>query len=152
MRAGVSECVARPAGDGVLPLLVTLMELPATNRAPGLARAGVRRALAPWQPGELTEAAVLAVSELVTNAQKFAAGPAAGGETPGVLVEVSAVPGRVVLEVTDADGPPLVPRDAGPDDDGGRGLLIVGELSTDWSWFCTIGRPGRKTVRCVIGA
>jgi hypothetical protein len=41
-------------------------------------------------------------------------------------------------------------RDAGLDDDGGRGLQIVGTVCTDLSWFCDVGRRGRKTVRCVI--
>lgn len=153
MRASLSECeAARPAAGGFWPRRVTLIELPETALAPRLARQGVRRALGSWQPAQLTDTAELVVSELVTNSVKFAGQPAGGRERSGITVELSAVPGLLVLEVSDRDRSPLVFRDAGPDDDGGRGLQIVATLCADLSCFCVTGRQGRKTVRCVIRA
>jgi anti-sigma regulatory factor (Ser/Thr protein kinase) len=91
-----------------------------------------------------SEAAVLALSELVSNAVLYGAAPI------GVRLELDRWGGTLVGEVTDGgDGWPC-PRDAGRLGElveGGRGLLLVELLCTRWGvtrcagggksvWFC----------------
>lgn len=73
-------------------------------------------------PAELVDAAVLVVSELVTNAVRRGA--------PPVTVRVECETGRALqIGVTDT-GPGLpTPVRAGSRDDGGRSLMIVDALS-----------------------
>lgn len=82
----------------------------------------------------LAEALVLIVSELVTNAVVHTGCPAvlrmcvpAG---PGGHCE----DGTVRIEVADSSGRPPVPRRAGGDDSGGRGLELVDGLADRWGW------------------
>jgi serine/threonine-protein kinase RsbW len=96
--------------------------------------ARVREALATWlgQRGsapEVVEDARLVATELVGNAVRHAA-PLANGT---VLVRWQEQDSALVLSVCDG-GAPTRPgvREASPDDDGGRGLAIVGALSAEW--------------------
>jgi anti-sigma regulatory factor (Ser/Thr protein kinase) len=85
--------------------------------------------------GELIEDAALLVSELVTNAVRYAH-PLPGGT---LLVSWEYVSGRLLLQVTDGGGRghpggrdhPQV-RDAGPFDVRGRGLAIVEAIAAAW--------------------
>lgn len=78
-----------------------------------------------WGCSAITDAATLIVSELVTNAIVHAA-------TPSEL-RAQWSNGVLRLEVMDnAEGSPPDPRIAEPDDEGGRGLLLVDALSTAW--------------------
>jgi serine/threonine-protein kinase RsbW len=78
---------------------------------------------------ELIEDAALLISELVTNAVRYA------HPLPGDTLRVSweYVPGRLLLQVTDGGGrdQPQV-RDAGPFDVRGRGLAIVETIAAAW--------------------
>lgn len=65
----------------------------------------------------------LVVTELVTNAVRHGA--------PPIELEIDAAPDRVTVVVADGGGGGPVPRDAGRDEEGGRGLLLVEELSAD---------------------
>jgi len=89
---------------------------------------------------ELIEDAALLVSELVTNAVRYA------HPLPGDTLRVSweYVPGRLLLRVTDGGGrgQPRV-RDAGPFDVRGRGLAIVDRVAA--AWGVERGRNGGKT-------
>jgi anti-sigma regulatory factor (Ser/Thr protein kinase) len=79
-------------------------------------------------PGELCADAVLLVSELVTNAIRHTL-------SARILCGIGMVSeGCVRLEVHDHDysGRGLPRREPGPDDEGGRGLLLVEELSDTW--------------------
>lgn len=78
-----------------------------------------------WGCPEVTDVATLIVSELVTNAIVHAATPAE--------LRAKWADGVLRLEVLDhAEGNPPDPRIAAPDDEGGRGLLLVDALSTAW--------------------
>ena len=78
-----------------------------------------------WGCPELTDVSTLIVSELVTNAIVHAATPAE--------LRAQWSNGVLRLEVMDnAEGSPPDPRIADPDDEGGRGLLLVDALSTAW--------------------
>lgn len=78
-----------------------------------------------WGCPEMTDAATLIVSELVTNAIVHAATPAE--------LRAQWSKGVLRIEVVDhAEGSPPDPRMAAPDDENGRGLLLVDALSTAW--------------------
>jgi anti-sigma regulatory factor (Ser/Thr protein kinase) len=101
-----------------------------------------------------TQAAELLVSELVTNAVRFANDP---GRAPRYSTRANAsvislslrhFRGSLLIEVYDTDRNPPVP--SGPDDfaEGGRGLVLVNALSKEWSYFFPPG--GGKVVYCVL--
>ncbi|CCB73961.1 Predicted protein [Streptantibioticus cattleyicolor NRRL 8057 = DSM 46488] len=78
-----------------------------------------------WGLPELICAAELAVTEVVGNAVRHAPdGPC--------RVRVARLPGGVRVEV--ADGSPQLPRArvAGPLDEGGRGLALLGAVTREW--------------------
>jgi anti-sigma regulatory factor (Ser/Thr protein kinase) len=103
---------------------------------------------------DTTEAAELLVSELVTNAVRFANGP---GRAPryseradaGVIsLSLRHFRGSLLIEVYDTDrNPPVL---SGPDDfaESGRGLVLVNALSKEWSYF--FPPDGGKVVYCVL--
>jgi len=94
--------------------------------------------------GELACTAMLLASELITNALEHGSGT--------ITLLVTLTPEALRVDVTDES--PLRPatRVADPDDDGGRGLLIVDHLATTWGmellelggksvWFTLDGAP-----------
>jgi anti-sigma regulatory factor (Ser/Thr protein kinase) len=101
-------------------------ELDSTPRAPGAARSLVKEACRAWGvTAELTDAAELCVSELVTNAFVHGGGC--------VEVGIHHEDGRLLLLVADAapEGVAELREDA-PDAAGGRGLVIVDRLTSAW--------------------
>ncbi|MGC4996903.1 MULTISPECIES: ATP-binding protein [unclassified Streptomyces] len=94
-----------------------------------IARRSMRDRLTGWLlPGELRADAVLLVSELATNAVLHTS-------SVRILCGIGLVgAGRLRIEVHDHDysGRGLSRRDAGPDDEGGRGLLLVEQLADFW--------------------
>jgi anti-sigma regulatory factor (Ser/Thr protein kinase) len=132
------------------------IRLAAMASAPFWARRHARDALGKWRvPGETIGTAELLVSELVTNAAKFA-GPLPDAlhdpdlASIGIIdVTLRYLPGRLTIEVSDSDANPPVAADSGLDAESGRGLMLVQALSKEWSYYF---RPsGGKTVYCVIG-
>jgi anti-sigma regulatory factor (Ser/Thr protein kinase) len=112
--------------------------LPSTERAPGVARRVVRDAGASWPEGVL-EAALLAVSEVVTNAVRHGSGR--------VQLCITADDRLVRIEVTD-EGAQLPSRRSPSEDalrDGGRGLHLLDALTTEWGSSPRPDGPG-KTV------
>lgn len=103
---------------------------------------------------EITDTAALLVTELVTNAAK-AAGLAhcSTGSDVTSLNQISLVLGytgtAVRIEVTDASPVPPVRREASPDAQTGRGLLIIEALTSEWSYHILPSGRG-KTVYCVL--
>lgn len=97
--------------------------LPAGPQAPSQARRFVARALDAWNRSDLRERAVLAVSELVTNAFLY-------GE--GDIALVVSLGDSLRVEVRD-DGPGLpAQRHYSPTSTTGRGLHLVGHMADRW--------------------
>ncbi len=50
---------------------------------------------------------------------------------------------RVLVEVWDSVPGPPVARQAGPDEEGGRGLALIQALFDRWDWTTVAGWPGK---------
>ncbi|WP_160146940.1 ATP-binding protein [Thermomonospora echinospora] len=92
----------------------------------GLLRDLTQVHLAKWGASErFADNVRLVVSELVTNSVAACPGRA-------IVFVMYAVVGAVVVEVRDPSERAPVHRPAGPGDEGGRGLQIVGALAESW--------------------
>ncbi|CAL9333999.1 hypothetical protein SUDANB140_00129 [Streptomyces sp. enrichment culture] len=105
-------------------------DLPSIRASVRTARDTARRQLRTWRlPGDVCTDAVLLVSELATNAVVHSA-------STGMLCGLSLTPGeRLLVEVHDdgcTEAHPSGARPPGPDDESGRGLLIVQQLADSW--------------------
>lgn len=91
---------------------------------------------------ETTEAIVLCVSELVTNAVKHSRSSAHGGT---LTLDIYVGPTGVLVKVGDLGGStaPQVRTDAGTDSESGRGLKLVATLAD--SWGSAMSSEGRVT-------
>lgn len=98
--------------------------LPCDASVVGTARRLVDGQLAAWSLDEAAFTTEIIVSELVTNAIRYGKGP--------VRLRLIHDRGRLLSEVTDANSASPHLRQAGESDEGGRGLLIVMQLSTRW--------------------
>jgi serine phosphatase RsbU (regulator of sigma subunit)/PAS domain-containing protein/anti-sigma regulatory factor (Ser/Thr protein kinase) len=107
------------------PATVATWVLPPEPRAAKTARDATVATVARWQLTEQVDLVELLVSELVTNAIRYARG------TP-IHLTLRRATGALYVEV--ADGDSRVPRLLNPtaDDEGGRGLQLVAELATHW--------------------
>ena len=103
---------------------------------------------------ETAEMAELLVSELVTNAVRFAGDPARPLRYPGhanaslISLSLRHFPGCLLIEVHDADGNPPVLSRADDWAENSRGLVLVDALSKEWSYFFPPG--GGKVVYCFL--
>ncbi|MFF9201818.1 SpoIIE family protein phosphatase [Streptomyces sp. NPDC014986] len=94
-------------------------------QAVGHARRFTRRTLRSWEVTEDIDAALLAVSELVTNALVHTDGK--------VRLDLTLVNGRLRLAVADASPrTPVKPTSIGWEATGGRGILLVEAVSAAW--------------------
>ncbi|MDQ0813124.1 anti-sigma regulatory factor (Ser/Thr protein kinase) [Streptomyces sp. B3I7] len=120
--------------------------LPRHPRSVGRARTLLREQARMWKiPDDVTETAVLLLSELMTNAYRHAKVPP-GREIRTRCVETD---GLLRLAVTDASDVLPVVRETAPEDESGRGLPLVAALADDWGAEprpCGIG----KTVWCEL--
>ena len=103
------------------------LPLPPSGQAPGLARQAARDALAAWRLEELTETAVLLVSELVTNAIQHASG---GGSA--IVLRLETAGGWLRIEVYDTDPGEPCPRPLTGLEEGGFGLVLVDAMADKW--------------------
>jgi len=105
-----------------------MFALPATPASVGAARRKVRDLLDTWGVGaDTTDNVLLMTSELVTNALTHTA-------SERVVCRLRLSAGRLHIEVEDENRGGTLPaqRIPGPDEQCGRGLLLVGMLSSDW--------------------
>lgn len=128
--------------DGIAPSDVAYWFLDPEDSAPGRARRLARRALDRWGLEELTDSVELLVSEVVTNAVRYA-------ERPVTLRLLK----TDVLRCEVGDDSPQLPRQrrARDTDEGGRGLFLVNRLARRWGatrlsggkvvWFELATRP-----------
>ncbi|WP_078625131.1 ATP-binding protein [Streptomyces iakyrus] len=115
--------------DAVRPDRTDWLELPPQRTSARVARHALRARLAAWQvPEEACANAVLLVSELVTNAVLHTLSERI---LCGVQLMTDA---RFRLEVHDGDltGRGIPDGCPDPDDEGGRGLLLVREIAEAW--------------------
>lgn len=115
--------------------------LPRHARSVGRARALLREQATSWKlPDEVTETAVLLLSELMTNAYRHAK------VSPGREIWARCVlngDGRLHVSVTDASDTLPTPREASLEDETGRGIALVAALADDWGAAprpCGIGK------------
>jgi anti-sigma regulatory factor (Ser/Thr protein kinase) len=106
--------------------------LPANAQSAGFARTAVRRTLAYWGMTDITDDAVMLVSELVGNALAHACSEVPDtGQEPLTLSLTNCV--KVLrIEVCDPDPSPPEPRVPGAGDESGFGLVIVASLASAW--------------------
>ena len=124
--------------------LCSRLELGALPTAPGSARGHVGNVLREWHLKEFIEATEMVVSELVSNAvlaTRETQWPP--GRQPPVLLWLLSDGTRVLVLVWDGVGRPPQPREAGPDDESGRGLAIVDALSEHWASYPAADRGGK---------
>ncbi|GGP89146.1 SpoIIE family protein phosphatase [Streptomyces roseolilacinus] len=109
--------------DGITPSDVAYWFLEPEDAAPSRARRLARRALARWGLEELNDSVELLVSEVVTNAVRYASRPV----TLRLLRTET-------LRCEVGDDSPQLPRQrrARDTDEGGRGLFLVNRLARRW--------------------
>jgi serine phosphatase RsbU (regulator of sigma subunit)/anti-sigma regulatory factor (Ser/Thr protein kinase) len=128
--------------DGIAPSDVACWSLEPEDAAPGRARRLARKALARWDLEEMSDSVELLISEVVTNAVRYA-------ERPVTLRLLR----TDVLRCEVGDDSPQLPRQrrARDTDEGGRGLFLVNRLARRWGatrlstgkvvWFEIATRP-----------
>ncbi|MER5909164.1 SpoIIE family protein phosphatase [Streptomyces sp. NPDC001982] len=109
--------------DGIAPSDVAYWFLEPEDAAPGRARRLARRALSRWGLEDLSDSVELLVSEVVTNAVRYASRP--------VTLRLLRTD---VLRCEVGDDVPQLPRlrQARATDEGGRGLYLVNKLARRW--------------------
>ncbi|MFD3550154.1 SpoIIE family protein phosphatase [Streptomyces sp. NPDC058655] len=109
--------------DGIAPSDVAYWFLDPEETAPGRARRFARRAVTRWGLEELSDSLELLVSEVVTNAVRYA-------ERPVTLRLLR----TDVLRCEVGDDSPQLPRQrrARDTDEGGRGLFLVNRMARRW--------------------
>lgn len=112
------------------PSHTTSWTLPPTAEAAGEARNLAAAQLMTWGIEVLSDSTELIVSELVTNAVRYAKGP----------IDLRLIRDRALIaEVTDDNNTAPRLRRAQDDDEGGRGLFITEQLTQRWG-----SRPNRQ--------
>ncbi|MDQ0992818.1 SpoIIE family protein phosphatase [Streptomyces sp. V3I7] len=109
--------------DGIAPSDVAYWSLDPEETAPGRARRLARGALAEWGLEELSDSVELLVSEVVTNAVRYA--------SRSITLRLLRTD---VLRCEVGDDVPQLPRlrQARATDEGGRGLYLVNRLARRW--------------------
>jgi hypothetical protein len=121
------------------------LELGAYDTAPRMARGRLSGLLREWSLAEFTDVVALVASELITNSVTETARVPWPGSRPPVHLWLRAGPSIVVALAWDAVSRPPVPRVAGRDEESGRGLAIVAELSAAWGFYYSSGCGGKVT-------
>jgi anti-sigma regulatory factor (Ser/Thr protein kinase) len=117
------------------------MAMPSRSMFARIARRRTAGILREWgAPGDVIDTAELLASELVANAARFS--PA------DITLTLWRLPGMLVIEVSDQAAEIPEAREPDADSVSGRGLVLVGALSREWSYY--FPRPGWKTVYAVI--
>ncbi|MFF3919286.1 SpoIIE family protein phosphatase [Streptomyces sp. NPDC001852] len=140
----IAALLPGPANDDTTLLLVrtrmlaedqvSAWELPPDPAMVGDARNASTAQLVAWGLGDLAFTTELIVSELVTNAIRYAAGP----------VHVRLIRDQTLIcEVSDTGHTSPHLRHAETDDEGGRGLFIIAQMAQRWGTRYT---PTGKTI------
>lgn len=147
---GVRDVTELDSGVGTAyqrwPLRSDLPPLAALPTAPACARGLVRSVAHEWGLPDLTDTAELLASELVTNAVRASERLMIRADlavVPVVWLWLASDKSSLVIHVQDGNDEMPVRRNASPDDDSGRGLMLVESLGSDWGAY-------RKTVGKVV--
>ncbi len=115
--------------------LMRQISLPPQAESAGAARRAVRRTLAYWGLDEMTEDAMLLVSELVGNAVCHARHGLDGTGAPALVLSLTCAGSALRIEVRDTDPRPPQPRAPGSQDESGFGFVIVDSLARCWGVY-----------------
>jgi anti-sigma regulatory factor (Ser/Thr protein kinase) len=118
--------------------LQTDLQLAAIPTAPSCARGHVRAVAHEWGLSELADTAELVTSELVTNALQASDRLRIRADPPIVpVVRIWLVSDRISLVIHVWDGSEEMParQDGAPDQETGRGLMLVENLAKDWGTY-----------------
>ena len=119
--------------DDVTLLLVRIPDAPLASaaimlrpepQAVAAARRFVQRTMTQWGQDDLADHACLLVSEILTNAVHHARSP--------IGLRLHHTAREIVTEITDDNTHLPRCRLPGPDDENGRGLMLVDALASDW--------------------
>jgi anti-sigma regulatory factor (Ser/Thr protein kinase) len=122
------------------------LELGALPTAPGSARGHVGNVLREWRLFAFVDDIQMVVSELLTNSVAATRAIDWAESPPVVRLWVLADPVSVLVAAWDAVPGLLRSRQAGQDDDSGRGLAIVAALSAQWDCYpCAAPHGGKVT-------
>jgi anti-sigma regulatory factor (Ser/Thr protein kinase) len=131
-----------------LPLQTSLV-LGALPTAVACARLHTRNVMYEWNLPSVADSAELVVSELVTNAVRASTGPD-GRPKYQAMTGISCIRLRlssdlvhVLINVWDQDPHMAIAKTAGPDDESGRGLVLVEALCERWQCSPEPGRVGK---------
>jgi anti-sigma regulatory factor (Ser/Thr protein kinase) len=130
MRVACPVLRAMPAGWS----MQTHLELAALPSAVACVRGHVRAVAHEWGLADLADIAELLVSELVTNALR-ASGRLTTAGLPVVRLWVVCDQVSLVIQVWDGHEEMPVCRDAAPEAESGRGLMLVNSLAKDWGAY-----------------
>jgi anti-sigma regulatory factor (Ser/Thr protein kinase) len=112
------------------PLWTDRLELPLEPAAVHEARSHTEDTLSEWGvTGGVVEDALLIVSELATNAVRHSKPPQSGGQ---FVLTLCHLPKALQIYLADGDPQPPVMQEPTDDGTGGRGLILVNELSDKW--------------------
>ena len=108
-----------------------VLDLRALFTAPGRARAWTRQILREWRLDGLSDAAELIISELTTNAML------ASRKLGRPFIRLILTLDRGELAILVRDYCPCVPqpRNAGDQDESGRGLPLIQAMSSRFGWY-----------------
>lgn len=129
--------------------LTSHLELAALPTAVPCARKHAKAVALEWRLSGLADDVELIVSELVTNATR-AAGLSRDDvlATPVVRLSIASDLHCILIRVWDGNSQMPARRDAGPDEERGRGLMLVEHLCSKWGAYPA---AGGKVVWVLIG-
>lgn len=127
------------------------LELGAYRTAAGSARGHVASVLREWELRELAESTEIVTSELVANSV-LATQAVQWPVLPPVRLWLLSDGTGVLVHVWDAIVAAPQPREAGPEDESGRGLTIVAALSAEWGHHWPPRSLGGKVTWALITA
>jgi anti-sigma regulatory factor (Ser/Thr protein kinase) len=134
--------------------LMTHLELAALPTAVPCARMHAKAVALEWGLPALAEKIELIVSELVTNSIQAAQRSHGGGHLTTAVVRLwlSSDLDCVLIRVWDGNRQMPVRQEAGPDEESGRGLMLVQQLCSEWGAYRKAdGKVVWALVLCEVG-